>query len=198
MKISEDKMISEFLKAEINSKRFGKKILNALRKRRKTKRIVLSPNLKDKKENQYRKQLLGIVRGFGKNKDLFENFPKKVKWEKGSIKKSELKKVKFIDYSYWNELSNNTRTPTEAAKNVKSGVKAFNVSNRGFYQILSEIKKGKKLPLIIFVAKNKKSRIVVLEGNARLTAYFLEPKYLPNKMEVIIGYSKTMQKWGLY
>ncbi|MEK6847890.1 MAG: hypothetical protein AABX50_02070 [Nanoarchaeota archaeon] len=194
--ITEDEVITNFLKSEINSKRFRKPIILALKN--KSKKIILHPNLKDRKENQFRRKLLGKVRGFGMNRDLFENFPNNVKWFKAFIKRQELKNVKYINYSYWNELSNKTRLPSEASKNVQKGLKIFNVDNEGFQQILSKIKKGKKLPDMIFVAKNKKSRMVILEGHARMTGYFLEPKHIPKKLEIIIGYSNKINKWGLY
>jgi len=196
--ITEAEVIFNFLKAEINSKRFGKRIRDALKKDEKSKSVITNSNLENKRENRYRKKLLGNVRGFGKNKELFENFPNDIKWYKVSIEKQELKKVNYIDYSYWNELSNGTRSPVQAAKNVKAGVKIFGVSNEGFFEILSEIKKGKKFPPMIFVAKNKISRIVVLEGHARLTAYFMEQKYIPKTMEVIIGYSNEIIDWDFY
>ncbi len=193
---TEDEVIAEFLRSEINSKRFGKRIVEALKN--KPKKIITNPNLENKGENQFRRNLFGEVRGFGRNKDLFENFPTDVKWFKAIIEKQELKKIKYIDYSYWNKLSNKTRLPTQATKNIKADVKIFGVSNRGFWEILSKIKKGKTFPYMILVAKNKRSRLVVLEGHARLTAYFLEPKYIPKRMEVIAGYSDKMDNWDFY
>lgn len=194
--ITEDDVIAEFLKSEINSKRFGKRIIKALKK--KSKSVITNPNPKNKKENRFRRNLFGQVRGFGRNKDLFENFPKDIKWFKAIIEKQELKRVKYINYSYWNELSNKTRLSSQAAKNIKAGIRIFGVRNDGFLEILSLIKKGRTFPFIIFVAKNKRSRIVVLEGHARLTAFFLEPKYIPEKMEIIVGYSDKMNNWDLY
>lgn len=194
--ITENEVIAEFLKSEMKSKRFGRRIVGALKN--KSKRIITNPNLENKKDNQFRRNLFGKVRGFGGNKDLFENFPLDIKWFRAIITKQELKKVKYIDYSYWNEISNKTRLPSEAIKNVKDDVKIFNVGNEGFWEILSEVKKGKRLPYMILVAKNRKSQLVVLEGHARLTAYFLEPKVMPQKLEVIIGYSEKITDWNLY
>lgn len=177
--ITEDEVIAEFLKSEINSKRFGKRMVDALMN--KTRRIITNPNLENKEENQFRRNLLGEVRGFRRNKDLFENFPNNVKWFRAIITRPELKSVKYINYSYWNELSNKTRLPSKAAKNVQKDIEIFGVSNKGFREILSEIKKGKNFPHMVFVTKDRKSQFVVLEGHARLTAYFLEPKFIPQK-----------------
>lgn len=191
--VSESEVIAEFLKGEIKSKRFGKDIIDSLKKEKKSKYVVIHPDLSNKLENKFRKKLLGKVR-----EEFFENFPTDVKWYKAIIQKQELRKVKYIDYSYWNKLSNDTRLPVRAAKNVKAGVKIFGVSNNGFFEILSEMEKGRKLPIMIFVAKNKQSRLVVLEGHARLTAYFLNEKYIPKEMKIIIGYSENLAKWDLY
>ncbi len=196
--IFEDEVIAEFLKGEINSSRFEKNILDNLKRDKKSKRILLNPNLENKNENLYRKKLLGKIRGFGKNKEIFENFPKDIIWVKSIFDKKELEKVKYINYSYWNEISNKSRLPIEAVKKISKGEKVYDVSNDGFFEILSVIKQKKKFPKMIFVVKNKKSRIVVLEGHARLTAYFLAPKYIPKEMEVIIGFSEKITNWDLY
>lgn len=194
--ITEDEVISVFLKGEIKSKRFGKEIVAALKGR--GREIITHPSLKSRKDNIFRRNLLAKVRGFGKNRDLFENFPADVKWFKAIIDAKELKKAMYINYSYWNELSNGTRLPLNSAKNIKENVKVFNVSNKLYWEILAAIKKGKKIEPMIFVAKNRKSRLGVLEGHARLTAYFLEPQMIPKKVEVILGYSDKMDLWDLY
>lgn len=195
-RISEDEVIAEFLIAEINSKRFGALIKNAMGNEDAT--IVTNPNINNNQENHYRRSLLGEVRGFGKNEDLFENFPSEVSWNRAIFTKEDLQAVMYIDYSYWNQLSNNTRYPVDAAKNILNDVEIFSVSNDGFREIHSEIKRGKTFPRLIFVSCNEYSRIVVLEGHARLTAYFLDLEYVPEELEVIMGYSEEFVKWDLY
>ena len=201
-KVSENKMIFEFLKAEINSTRFSKSILAELGKIKQPKSLILKPNLDNKKANTFRKRILSEFRGYGKNKQknklIFHNIPADIKWYLVELTKKELSKVRYIDDYYWRELSSGTRLPAKAAKNIKSNIKAYRISNKIYFDILSQIKKGKEFPLMIFVAKNQKSKIVILEGHARLTAYFLEPKYVPKKINTIIGISSKIVKWGLY
>ena len=129
--IPEDEMIAEFLRAEINSTRFGKDIIDALKRKKKSKDIVTNPDLSNNSENQLREELLREVR-----EEFFENFPDDIKWYKAIIQKQELKKVKYIDYSYWNELSDKTRSPIQAANNINTGVKIFGVSNKHYFEIL--------------------------------------------------------------
>ncbi len=194
--IPEDEFVSVFLQSEINSRRFGKRIAKALKN--KPKRIITAPHLRNKHENQLRRKILGEVRGFGRNKDLFENFPSNTRWYRATLSQQELKRVKYINYDYWNDLSNHSRLPIKAAKNIHADVKIFGVSNNIFRDIFSEIKKGKTFPPIILVAKNKRSRLVILEGHARMTAYFLDSHHLPREMEVIVGFSNKMDAWDLY
>jgi hypothetical protein len=194
--ITEDVMIAEFLKAEIDSQRYGstiKKVLGDVEDS-----IISNPNMNDEDENKYRKWLLGEVRGYGKNKALFENFPSGINWRMAVFSKEDLQSVMYIDYSYWNELSNNTRLPSDAAKNVLSNVEIYGVKNDGFLELNSVIKQGKTFPKMIFVSRNENSRIVALEGHARLTAYCIDTEYIPPELEVIIGFSEDIVAWDLY
>jgi hypothetical protein len=194
--VQEDEVIAEFLLAEINSDRFKEGILNALRDH--DLNLLIKPNLNDQTENKIRRDILGQTRGYGRNTDLFENFPKEVKWYKALFKKQDLKEVMYINYSYWNELSSNTRLPLQASKNIMNQIEVYEISNQGFLDINLVLKNGKVFPRLIFVSMNENSRIVVLEGHARLTAYFIESEYIPDELEVLIGYSEKFSEWDLY
>jgi len=194
--ISENEVIAEFLKAELNSNRFRDRVLSTLDGL--DIGIINKPDLSDATENQIRKKVLGEFRGYGLNKGLFENFPVDIVWYKASFEKNELYNVMYIDYSYWNELSNNTRLPINARLNIHNDIRVFETSNQGFFDISLAIKEGKSFPRLIFVSRNKHARIVVLEGHARLTGYFLYPDYLPETLEVIIGFSEGFKDWDLY
>ncbi|MFT4307780.1 MAG: hypothetical protein ACMXYM_00220 [Candidatus Woesearchaeota archaeon] len=196
--VSEDEVVAVFLKGELGSQRFGAHIRQLLEQDGRGTGLVLHPNLQSEEENLYRRSLLGLTRGFGMNRDLFERFPDDVRWKNARIPKEELERVKYINYSYWNEISRGTRLPRDAAKRILNGDRAYGVGNDGFFEILSAIKEKRALPRMILVAKSRRSRVVVLEGHARLTAYFLAPDHIPRVMDVIIGFSDRMPEWGLY
>jgi hypothetical protein len=40
--------------------------------------------------------------------------------------------------------------------------------------------------------------LVVLEGHARLSAFMLAHDHLPDEMEVLVGSSPTMARWGCW
>lgn len=194
--IYEDEVIAEFLRAEINSSRFSKRIIDALKDHNLD--IIIKPDLSNAEENRLRKNLLGETRGFGENKDLFESFPSEVTWYSAIFSKEDLTKAMYIDYSYWNKLSNDTRLPISASQNILEGIEFYGAGNKGYIEMSSEIKQGKTYPRMIFVSCNENSRIVVLEGHVRLTAYFLDTQFIPEEMEVIIGYSEDFNNWNLY
>ncbi|MGE7823287.1 hypothetical protein [Paenibacillus sp. NPDC093718] len=154
--------------------------------------------MNDQTENQLRRDILGKTRGFGCNTDLFENFPTEVKWYKAGFQKEDLSEVMYINYSYWNELSSRIRLPIHASKNIMNQIEVYGVNNQGFLDISLAIKNGRVFPRLIFVSMNENSRVVVLEGHARLTAYFINSEYIPGEIEVFIGFSEKFNEWDLY
>ncbi|GMK39567.1 hypothetical protein PCCS19_26210 [Paenibacillus sp. CCS19] len=96
--------------AEINSPRFKDGIMAALGKH--DVHVITNPNIDRDNENLIRRDILGLTRGYGFNRDLFEQFPSDVQWYLAVIGKQELSKVEYINYSYWNELSDATRLPS--------------------------------------------------------------------------------------
>ncbi|WP_339223431.1 hypothetical protein [Paenibacillus sp. FSL W7-1332] len=125
-------------------------------------------------------------------------FLQKLNGVKLSLRSQDLNEVMYINYSFWNELSSNTRLPLQASKNIMSQIEVFGISNQGFLDINLALKNGKVFPRLIFVSMNENSRVVVLEGHARLTAYYLDNDYIPDELEVIIGFSDKFSVWDLY
>ncbi|MGM0885215.1 MAG: hypothetical protein ACQEXQ_29750 [Bacillota bacterium] len=204
-KILEDEVIAEFLLAEINSSRFRDKILNAMGNHDSS--LITNPDLMNDKHNAVRKHLLAKVRGYGTdkslfesfpNKSLFENFPNDVEWYSAVISRNELLDVMYINHSYYIEISGGTRLPVCAAKNIYNGLEVYDEANTYIQEIHNDYIKGKLFPKIICVSMNKDSRVVVLEGHSRLTAFLLNQKFVPEQLKVIIGFSEKMDQWDFY
>jgi len=196
--VSEDEMIACFLKAEIISPRYKNILLSILKHFNETTEVLKKPNINDENENDIRYKILTEFRGYGKRTHLFDGFPYDVKWYEVWLTKKEVNKIRYANYSYWIKLSDNTRNPKIAAKNLQKGKKVFGESNENYFNAVEALKEGKKFNKIILVAKDKNSGLITLEGHLRLTAYFLEDKLLSNRLKTIIGFSKNMNKWGLY
>lgn len=196
--ITENEMIAVFLQAEIVSERFGGEIAALLGRDKVDRRIVDAPNSQNVDENAYRKKLLGDFRGYGHNRGLFENFPHDVSWHRAALTRDELARVKYIDYSYWNELSGGSRLPAEAAKTVRAGKATFGQSTHGFLNAARALRNGARFPELILVGTALSAGLIVLEGHVRLTAYFLAPEHIPDALPVIAGFSPDFARWDEY
>ena len=134
---NEAEVILEFLKGEIKSNRFSENLNGVLKELNLDEKIITCADLNNKEENLKRLEIMHKFRGYP-NEDMFTNFPKITKWGLCSFDSVDLDNCYFIDYDYWNELSNNTSLPKEAAKNVLKGVEVYDVSNAQYIAVKND------------------------------------------------------------
>ena len=182
---SEAEMILAFLSTELVSDRFSEQLKMAMNTLSIDEQLLLSADLKNEDENALRKDLLGEFRGYGRNKELFENFPSQIEWSMCSFSEEDLAKIRYIDYSYWNELSAGTRSPLTAAKQVRKGITIYGQSTDGFLQAAKYIENGGRFQNMIFLTADFNS-FVIVEGHLRMTAYALMSNYFDN-IHCIVG-----------
>lgn len=194
----EAEMVAVFLRMEITSARFGGCILAALARDGRDRAIVDRPDTGDAAENAYRRGILGECRGFGRDAGLFAGFPDDVRWRRALASREDLAAVRYINYDYWVELSGGSRLAPDAAGRIRRGIAIFRVPNDGFWRLADAIRAGATFPELILVGADERSPPVLLEGHARLTAYFLRPEALPPTLPVLVGYSEKMAGWPLY
>lgn len=209
--ISEAEMVALFLATEYPSPRTHQHIQQVLQREGWSQGIIEQPNLRDGQENAQRQSILGAYRGYGQNTDYFkslpldaqymdyfEGFPPDVQWERAMLSRQELEQVKYIEYDYWVELSGGSRLPRDGARTILAGDEVFGVSHQGVLQMAEAFRSGARFPSLILVGKSPESLLVVLEGHMRLTAMFLAPECLPAELEVIVGFSEQIERWGCY
>ena len=183
---SENEMILEFLKAESTSERFSEKLEKAMVDLGFDEEIITKADLQSNLQNVQRRKLLGVFRGYGEGRELFERFPTRfTEWSLCSFSASDFEKIRYIDYSYWNELSAGTGKLLAAAETVRKGIRIFDVSNDRFLRAAEYIKAGGTFPKLFFVTSDYES-FVIVEGHLRMTAYALVPEYF-DQVEVIVG-----------
>ncbi len=194
--ITEDEMIAVFLQTEIHSVRYGPQLTVLLERDGQDRHLLERPDLSDPEENAYRRQLLGDFRGYDRQVELFERFPEDVVWYRAILSGDELMQVRYIDYSYWNELSGGTSLPLDAAQTIRSGITIFDQSNDHFLRMAEDLWQGALFPPLILTALSESSSPrVVLEGHNRLTAYALAQESIPAEIEVLIGFSPGFSPW---
>ncbi|MDE6592985.1 MAG: hypothetical protein K2K57_07980 [Oscillospiraceae bacterium] len=192
---SEAEMISEFLKAEYRSERFSEQIKKAMKELLLDESIILSEDLNNTNENIARKKLLGEFRGYGLNRELFENFPNEIQWSLCNFVSDDLNNIRYIDYSYWNELSKGTHSPLIAAQTILNGIEIYGQSNEGFLKAAEFIKSGGKFLRPILLTADSK-HFVIVEGHLRITAFALVPEHF-NNAQCLVGKcsSDDLKKW---
>jgi hypothetical protein len=189
---SEDEMIALFLLGELGSERFGRGIRSALDAASQTEALITAADLSDVDQNRARRAILAAARGYGENRDVFERFPARVRWVRAMLAPSELAGVRYIDYSYWNELSGGSRLASDAAQQIRHGIKVFGVSNKRFLRAARAVERGEHFQPLILVGL-RKDCLICLEGHLRLTAYALAG--FPSEVECLIGTARTMDRW---
>lgn len=102
--------------------------------------------------------------------------------------------MRYIDYSYWNELSGGSRLPEDAARSICANVEVYGVSNDGFLRAVEALRKGETFLELILIGTSP-DVLIVLEGHVRLTAYLLAWEYEPEELPVLIGISPDFVGW---
>ncbi|MFE0465302.1 hypothetical protein ACFW1A_39240 [Kitasatospora sp. NPDC058965] len=190
---SEDEMVACFLGGELSSRRFGQNLLSRLAAAGQAEQVLLHPDLSDAGANSARRALLAATRGYGENRDLFENFPAHVAWTRALLSADEVACVRYMDYSYWSELSGGSRRPADAAARIGAGLRAFDVPNEPFVDAARALSSGGRFPPLILVGE-RLDDLVCLEGHLRLTAYALAG--FPADVECLIGVAPGMGRWA--
>ena len=187
-------MVATFLRAELASPRFEPIILATLERDGRDRSVIEHPDLTNPADTAYRAQLLGELRGYGRDEDVFQDVPPAVRWYRGQASRAELARVQYIDYDYWTELSGGSRLAVDAAERIRHGIEAFGVSNGGFWYLAEALKRGASFPELILVGADEGGPHVLLEGHVRLTAYFLAPECIPSRLPVIVGYAPGLDR----
>ncbi len=192
--ITEHEMVAHFLKTEIHSVRFTREILDFLKRDGLDRRIIDDPDTQNPEENAHRARLLGDFRGYQRHEEIFKFVPDEVAWYRSALSREELARVRYINDDYWIELSGGSRRAIDAARNIRAGIEVFGQSTRWALGLAQEVERGAVFPELILVAPDEASDLTVLEGHARLTAYCLALRYVPDPLPVIVGFGPGMDR----
>ena len=171
----EAEMILAFLQGEIQSERFGEKLKQIMAEVGIDEDIVLQANLHNPEENVIRKQLLARHRGYP-DRDMFERFPERMKWRYVRFAAEDIEHINYIDYSYWNELSQHTSKPRKAAETIRAGIEIYGVANTPVWEGLEVLQRSQFPPVILITAND--AEFLIIEGHSRMTVYGMNPALL--------------------
>jgi hypothetical protein len=184
---SNDEMVLSFLRAEIDSPAWGPHhmaVLNQMGADRSS--LIDNADLTDADANRVRAIALGPVRGYGRGVSLFRGFPADTTWRRIQLEPSEFHRLKYINCKPFPELTDGTRSVEVGARNYRrDGGLAPRVDD-----LVKAIERGVSMQELILV--EDADRLVVLEGNTRVTAYV---KASTTSFSALVGSSPTMHQW---
>jgi hypothetical protein len=197
--VSESEVVLAFLRGEIESARFGHDVRRALVEAGGLD-LVRNPDLASQEENRAREQALSVARGWRDSK-LFEGFPDRVEWYHCVLQPDLLSRVRFIDYSYWNELSGGSRRPSDVLPTLREGNLPSWLTELGTswcFEFAAELATAEVMDDFIVMATPDLSELVVLEGHARLTAVFVGDLQRRLTVHGYLGLSAEIKQWGCF
>jgi hypothetical protein len=116
---------------------------------------------------------------------LFDGLPDDVEWECVALTRAEVLAVLYINWDWWLTVTNGTRLATVAAE-----VQGADEGDRAIAAAAAAN------PELIVVTNPERSKLVLLEGHVRLTAYAAFPDYLPDELDVYLGVSSRISEWS--
>jgi hypothetical protein len=194
--VSDDVVISAFLRAEIDSDRFEEKLGRMLTRDGRDASVLRDPDLADDAENHYRRQLLDEHRAYERREEMFGGFPRRIDWHRAALGREELLDILFIDWDWWLKLSGGTRSPRDAASRICAG-EIPGVTAAEHESAARALAAG-SAPKLIAVTTQAHRPVVLVEGHVRLTSYALFPDYVPPTTEILLGISDEMTKWWAF
>jgi hypothetical protein len=117
---SEDEVVLAFLRAEIDSPKWGQDYSGVLRELHLDRvSLIDAADLADAHAAGIRKVVLGAVRGYGRNGALFTDFPRDTTWRRVQVEPFDFHQLKCISNDErWFKLTVGTRLIREAARNL--------------------------------------------------------------------------------
>jgi hypothetical protein len=184
-------VVLSFLQGEFESTRFGEELRQTLDFFDFPHSLITHGDFCDTKQNDDRLKVFKKFRGFP-DQDLFERFPQNIEWNYVQFSKDDFSNCFYINYSYWNELSDFTSKPTSACKNILAGKEVFDVSNENFLRGKELLGKVKFPPVILISCNSQKN--LIIEGHSRMTIYGFNPNYFEGTFGYVGKVSKDEMK----
>jgi hypothetical protein len=192
---SEAEVVATFLRAEIESARWGDKLRDLLREDGVEESVLAHPDVEDAAANAHRARVLDRHRGWLQRIGLFQGLPCDLEWTLVALTPEEVLAMRYIDWDWWLEISDGTRDPCVAADRIRAGLVAG--ADLDEDRALAErLRSATPPPELIAIARPDLAKLVVLEGHVRLTAYALFPELLPSELDVFVGTSDEADRWS--
>lgn len=192
---TEDEVVLAFLKAEIDSPRFGPVYAGILQNSGLNRNALLDgASLSSAKDNRIRIELLRAVRGYRADAYLFRGFPADTRWRRIQLAAADIRKLKYANFPTWTQLSGGTRLVADGARNTDH-VQTAESANVNIKAVAKALVAGQRYPELV-AAEAHDSSLILVEGHTRATAYVVAGFAGP--VDCFVGSSPSMHTWAFY
>ncbi len=185
---TEDEMIAAFVRAELESPRFGAALRSTLAELGMSVEVV-SAAASVAGANEARRQLLAAYRGWGQYESVFGGMPDDVVWSWAELDESVLRERVFTIKWYFEETFG-TRSAHEIG-----GVKR-RAADASRSQLERSFAEGRILEPPILLAEPDLRRLVILEGHSRILSYLANSDLVTFPILSMIGTSPRVAAWS--
>lgn len=193
-RVEEDEVIATFLRAELDSERYGRKLRGLLNRDGRDESVLRQPSLASADDNAYRRELLDEHRAYERREGLFDGFPEQVEWHRASLTRDELLELRYINWDWWLRITVGSRRPLDAARRIRAGEVAG--ATAAEHEPIARALASPGAPELIAATTPALSPVVLVEGHVRVTAAALFPELVPDELELLLGVSPEMARWS--
>ncbi len=116
----EDDVVRAFVLAELESPHHAKEYAEVLAQIG-VPREYFTANISTAEGMQIARFLLGAIRGYRRNDNVFRGFPTDVSWRRVDLVHNDVRRLKYVrDCPPWNLLSGGTRQVSDGARSVRT------------------------------------------------------------------------------
>jgi anti-anti-sigma regulatory factor len=187
-RVSEDEVISEFLKSDFNHAIF-RNYQDTL------KHVVIAPNLEDALENAKRRALF-----FMRHLALWSELPDDVQWHEVELKDADLRQIRVFPRAQWRRVGRGNFRITDVVERLRHQHAAL---EDPFLSKLESIQKrlcrdDPGVSPVILIGLGEHAPFTILDGNHRLVAAMLGPVSRVESLRFFLGRSPKMTECSWY
>jgi hypothetical protein len=178
-RVDQAAVVAAFLRAELDSHRFGPALRDALARVGADDELITAPDLGDTAQNARRHAVLDDYRG-GYLGTWFDELV----WSRAELEPDEVLDIRYIAWDFWLEITDGSRLPSDGAEHFRAAG--------------TELVYAPGPAPLIAIRAAPGERLVVVEGHVRLTALATTPDAIPRPLEVLLGEGAAVRRWGCY
>ncbi len=183
-RVSEDEIISEFLRAEFYQKEFDKD-------RRQFEQIVYRPNLENEAENSLRRALL-----YRRRATMWRELPADTKWYEVDFTPDDSERVNVFPRAQWRSIARGNFRAQLVAEKIRAQFNCASPSPLALkiQALLSLMEHEGPRSTVLLIGLDEHRPLTLLEGNHRFVAsLMLPPEIMLRRIRIVCGLSPHME-----